>query len=520
MIRVRQVRISIYKDNLKEKIAKKLKTSINNIIDYKIIKESIDSRDKNNILFVYELDVNLKDDSNIKYNNDIFLSPKEIYEYTPTGNEKLNERPVIVGSGPAGLFCAYELAINGYKPIIIERGKQIEERVKDVELFLTTNKLNSESNVQFGEGGAGTFSDGKLNTMIKDKRFIGKKVFEVFIECGAPKEILYKNKPHIGTDLLRKIIINLRNKIISLGGEFKYNTKLTDLVIDNKKITGIIVNNKERINTDVLILAIGHSARDTFYMLKSYLTMESKPFAIGVRIEHLQKDIDKSLYGKSIDILGPASYKLTYKTNSGRGVYSFCMCPGGYVINSSSEENRLVINGMSNNKRDSKNANSAIVVTVDSNDFGEGLFAGMEFQKVLEEKAYILGEGKIPVSLYKDFKENKESKHFGNVKPEIMGEFTFKNLNEILPMYIKDSLIEGIEYFNKIIDGFNRDDAIISGLETRTSSPIRIIRNDVLESNIEGIYPCGEGAGYAGGITSSAIDGIKVSESIMNKYSA
>ncbi len=517
MIRVRQVKVSINKlDNLPYEVANKLHINKNDILDLNIIKESIDSRHKPDIYFVYEVDVKLKNESNIKFNNDIFISPKEEYEFTPKGDINLNHRPIIVGAGPAGLFTAYQLATYGYKPIIIERGNKVEDRIKDVENFLKTGVLNTESNVQFGEGGAGTFSDGKLNTMVKDKEYRSKKVLETFVKFGAPASILYSFKPHIGTDLLINVIANMRNEIIKLGGEFRYNSKLEDIIIENNKIAKVKVND-EYIDTDVLVLALGHSARDTFYMLNNYLHMEPKPFALGVRIEHKQSMIDKSQYGMVSDILGPASYKLAHTCKNGRGVYTFCMCPGGYVINSSSESGLLAVNGMSNHARDTENANSALIVTVTPNDFGPNPLDGIEYQRKLEKKAYEINNGKIPVQLYKDFKLNQKSTSFGNVKPIFKGDYELSNINEILPKYITESLIEGIEEFNKKIKGFSNDDAILAAIESRTSSPVRIVRDENYIS-IEGVYPCGEGAGYAGGITSAAIDGIKISEAIMNKY--
>ena len=517
MIRVRQVKVSINKlDNLSYEVANKLHINKNDILDLNIIKESIDSRHKPDIYFVYEVDVNLRNESNIKFNNDIFISPKEEYSFTPKGDINLNHRPIIVGAGPAGLFTAYQLATYGYKPIIIERGNKVEDRIKDVENFLKTGVLNTESNVQFGEGGAGTFSDGKLNTMVKDKEHRSKKVLETFVKFGAPASILYSFKPHIGTDLLINVIANMRNEIIKLDGEFRYNSKLEDIVIENNKIAKVKVND-EYIDTDVLVLALGHSARDTFYMLNNYLHMEPKPFALGVRIEHKQSMIDKSQYGMVSNILGPASYKLAHTCKNGRGVYTFCMCPGGYVINSSSEKGMLAINGMSNHARDTENANSALIVTVTPNDFGPNPLDGIEYQRKLEKKAYDLNNGKIPVQLYKDFKLNQKSTSFGNVKPIFKGDYELSNINEILPKYITESLIEGIEEFNKKIKGFSNDDAILAAIESRTSSPVRIVRDENYIS-IEGVYPCGEGAGYAGGITSAAIDGIKISEAIMNKY--
>ena len=522
MLRVRQIKVPVNLDNndyLLDRISKKLKVKKTDIKDYIIIKKSIDARDKNNVFFVYELDIDVLNEDYILKNNkntDIIKSSKIVYTFPKAIN--LSKRIIIVGSGPAGLFCAYSLATAGYKPIIIEQGEMLEDRVNSVEEFFKTNKLNPLSNIQFGEGGAGTFSDGKLNTLVKDKLGRGKKVFEIFVENGAPEEILYLQKPHIGTDILRKVIINIRNKIISLGGEFKFNTKLTDIIISNNKVVGIITNNKNKLLCDSLVLAIGHSARDTFYMLnENNISMKSKNFAVGLRIEHPQDMINKSQYSKFYKYLPPASYKLTYKSTYNRGVYTFCMCPGGYVVNASSEDNRLVVNGMSNYKRDSKNANSAIVVTVNNNDFGTSLFGGLEFQRKLEEKAYELGSGFIPIQLVKDYKDNNKSTNLGEVSLCIKGKYTFSNFNSLFNEEITNSIKEGIENFDTKIKGFGRDDAILLGVESRTSSPITIERDENLESNIKGIYPCGEGAGYAGGITTSAIDGLKVAEAIATK---
>ena len=525
MIRIRQIKIPVLDDNkeyLLNKIANKLRINSNEIKDYKIIKKSIDARDKNNILFVYEVDISVTNEKTILNKNkskDIFLTPNEEYKFEVTGREELENNPIIIGSGPAGLICAYLLAENGYNPIIIEQGEQIEERVKTVEEFFNTNKLNVNSNIQFGEGGAGTFSDGKLNTLVKDKLHRGKKVFEIFIENGAPKEIMYLQKPHIGTDILRTVIVNIRNKIISMGGKFLFNIKLTNINITNNRITSIEVNNKDIIPCNIIVLAIGHSARDTFYMLhEKGLNMKNKNFAVGLRIEHLQDMINISQYGKFSKYLPPATYKLTHQSSTGRGVYSFCMCPGGYVVNASSEENRLVVNGMSNYQRDSKNANSALVVTVNNKDFGDDLFSGIEFQRELEEKAYSLGKGYIPIQLLGDFINNQETTKLGEIIPCTKGKTFFANLNKLFSKEITNSLKEGIENFNKKIKGFSREDAILLGVESRTSSPIIIERDKYLESNIKGIYPCGEGAGYAGGITTASIDGIKVAEFISKKY--
>lgn len=488
------------------------------IDNFKIIKKSIDARHASNNIVNYIYDIAIEiDDENIYINNKNNVSKYIHEEYIiPKLNNNANKKVYIIGFGPAGLFSSYLLAKAGLKPVIFERGKKIEERIKDVEDFWNSNKLNTESNIQFGEGGAGTFSDGKLNTMIKDK-LRQEFVFKTFVECGAPEEILYINKPHIGTDILRNVITNMRNKIIELGGEIHYESKLTNINIENNELKSIIINENDEYKTDNLILAIGHSARDTFKMLNSSLKMEPKAFAVGVRVQHKQYMINKNQYGLNHRYLGPADYKLTYKTSDERGVYSFCMCPGGFVVNSSSEEKRICINGMSNHDRAEENANSAIVVTVSPSDYGNNIFDGMYFQQKLEEKAYIEGKGLIPISLYKDYKLNKISASFGLINPIFKGKYNFANINNIFPEYINKSLKEAIDYFGTKIDGFNNDDVIIAAVEARTSSPIRILRNDNLESNIKGIYTCGEGAGYAGGITSAAIDGIKVAEAIINQ---
>ena len=520
MIRIRQVKANINAsdEELIKNIADKLKIKQDEIIDFNIKKKSLDARDKQDIHYVYEFDVKVKDENKVLKikSKDILKAPNEEYVFNITGTKKLEHRPIIIGAGPAGLFCGYMLAKYGYKPLIIERGEKVEDRIKTVEKFWQTGELNKESNVQFGEGGAGTFSDGKLNTLVKDKMFRNKKVLEIFVEAGAPEEILYINKPHIGTDLLRTVVKNLRNKIIEMGGEFKFNSCLTNINIENGKINSIQINNNEIIKTDILVLAIGHSARDTFRMLNNKIEMSAKPFAIGVRVQHKQEMINQSQYGENYPKeLPTASYKLTYKASNGRGVYTFCMCPGGFVVNSSSEENRLAINGMSNFKRDEEIANSAVIVTITPEDFGDRPLDGLKFQEKLEEITYQKGNGKIPIQLFGDFKENKISKEFKNVEPVMKGEYEFANLQEIFPEYISQSLIEAIIEFDKKIKGFSNEDTILAAIESRTSSPVRIQRDENGQSNIIGIYPCGEGAGYSGGITSSAMDGIKIAEYIV-----
>ena len=531
-------------DVLKKKAAKLLRITENDIEELVIMRQSIDARKKPQIYDVFMVDVSVKRASDKKAEEKIVSKAKDkgITVTTPVVYDFLEKAGVegelpqnaadtkiaVIGSGPAGLFCAYMLASNGFKPVVFERGADVDKRLEIVEKFWETGKLDTRTNVQFGEGGAGTFSDGKLNTMVKDKDGRGRKALSLFTTFGADSKIMYDAKPHIGTDVLRNVVKNMRNEIISLGGEFRFETQVTDIVTENGAVKALVANGEE-IPFDVAVLAIGHSARDTFSMLKERgVLMQKKPFAVGFRVEHPQKLINLSQYGmeepKSLPV---ASYKLVMNTKEGRGVYSFCMCPGGYVVNASSEEGRLAVNGMSYSKRDSENANSAIIITVDPKDFGsDDVLAGVEFQRKLEEKAYELGGGKIPVEYYDDFKNavsgdegvpSKEPVRFRDVcRPNTKGAYTFSNVHEILPDDLNKSFVEGMEKFGTMIKGYNSPDAIISGVETRTSSPVRINRIENGESeNINGLYPCGEGAGYAGGIMSAAMDGIKIAEFIV-----
>lgn len=524
MIRVRQIKVPVSEEKeelLRSLIAQKLHIPETDIINYHLNKEAIDARDKQNIYYVYELDVEVKDELKVlkkNKSNDVLKTPNEKYILPSSGTKELKGPIVIVGTGPAGLFAAYILASAGYQPLVIERGKMVDERLKDVEAFWQNGKLNPESNVQFGEGGAGTFSDGKLNTLVKDKRHLGKKVREIFIENGAPTEISYIYNPHIGTDKLRIVVKNMREKIIAMGGNFLFETKLTNIIIENNTLKAIEVNNNKIISCQNLILAIGHSARDTFRMLQEHnLKMEAKPFAIGIRIMHDQSLINENQYGQAAKNLPNASYKLTYTTKDKRGVYSFCMCPGGYVVNASSENKRLAINGMSNYNRDSGVANSAIVVTVTPKDYGDNILDGMHFQEQIESLAYNLAGGKIPVQRWQDFQNNCFSSKLA-FEGKFKGAFASCNLRTVLPTYITSSLLEAIPYFGKKIKGFDNPDALLAIIESRTSSPIRIVRDQNMEASIKEIYPCGEGAGYAGGITTSAIDGLKCAEEIIKKY--
>ena len=528
MLRISQLKLkpNHTERDLLQKLAKTLQISEQNISHYQIQKQSIDARKKQDIKYVYTIDVNVKNEKSIlrkKLAN--VTSANDIkYQFPLKGNQEFIHRPTIIGAGPAGLFCAYMLAENGYKPVIYERGASVEERVKDIEEFWKTGVLNTESNVQFGEGGAGTFSDGKLNTLVKDVSGRNKKVLEIFVENGAPKEILYQNKPHIGTDLLINVIRNMRTKILEWGGEIHFHSKFVDFTIDNDKVTRIKIDNNNQsswINTEALILAIGHSARDTFALLHDKsLPMHAKAFAVGVRVEHKQEMMNQSQYGTEHSYhLPPAAYKLATTLENGRGVYSFCMCPGGYVVNASSEQGHLAVNGMSYHARAGENANSAIVVTVSPEDFtSDHPLSGMYFQRELEKKAFELGEGKIPAQCFIDFCEHKVTTTLGSVKPQVKGAYTFANLRELFPPEISQSIEDGIKSFEHQIRGFSNDDTVLLGVESRTSSPVRIERNEQFQVEETGIYPCGEGAGYAGGITSAAMDGIKIAEKIAEKY--
>ena len=500
----------------KNKLTDILKKKFSPFNSYIINRESIDARKDVKIIYSIIFDVN-DEDKFIKKHKDSSKYIKKDYKYRVTGSLKMKYRPVIVGAGPSGLFAAYFLSLEGFKPLIIEMGKDIDERDIDVNNFFNTNKLNINSNVQFGLGGAGLFSDGKLNTGISDKSYRINKVLELFVKFGANKDILYSNRPHIGTDILKIVIKNMKEEIERLGGEFMFNSKLTSINISNNKVDSIIINDSKVISCDNLILAIGHSSRDTFYMLNDKgVYLESKPFAVGFRVSHKQDLINKSQYGEAYKYLDSASYKLTYNSLSHYGVYSFSMCPGGYIVNASSFKDRLCVNGMSLYKRDSGYANSAIVISVSKKDYGEELFDGVKFQEQIEKKAYEIGNSFIPVQLYKDFKDNVTST--SKIESSFKGNTYNANLRDILPDYLNKDIIDAMEYFGSKIKGFNSSNTVLAGIESRTSSPIRINRDLSFNSNIKGIYPIGEGAGYAGGITSSAVDGIKCFEKIIEIY--
>ncbi|QXM05146.1 NAD(P)/FAD-dependent oxidoreductase [Crassaminicella indica] len=526
MIRVNEVKLSLDENTsiLKERIAKKLKINEKDIIDYKIYRESIDARRKN-ISFVYSIDVQVKNEEKIlKKNKNVKKSPSLEYKDIASGNKRLENQPIIIGMGPAGMFAGLILAKRGYRPIILERGEDVDTRTKDVESFWNIGKLKIDSNVQFGEGGAGTFSDGKLTTRIKDIRC--RKVLDEFVKMGAPEEILYVQKPHIGTDILKNVVKNIRKSIEAFGGEVRFKSKVTDFFIEDGKIKGLEINGSTRIAAKEVILAIGHSARDTYEILhKRGVQIRQKPFSIGVRIEHQQGMVNRSQYKEFAEHprLGAADYRLTYQSKNGRAVYTFCMCPGGTVVAAASEENMVVTNGMSEYKRDKENANSALLVQVNTDDFeSDHPLAGVAFQQKWEKLAFQAGGSNYfaPAQLVGDFLKDVPSNKLGNVKPSYLPGVKLTDLKKCLPGFVIESMKEAIIEMDKKLNGFAMSDAVMTGVETRSSAPIRIERNaDTMESiNIKGMYPIGEGAGYAGGIISAAVDGIKAAERIIEKY--
>ena len=522
-------------DDIKKAALAFLGLKENDIEKTEVFKRSVDARNREDVFYIYAVDVYCKRKPLKKFKPNE-AGPAEVFRYKlpERGGKALNDPPVIIGFGPAGLFAAYILSLAGFKPIVLERGKKAEERQKDIDDFLSGKPLNPDSNVLFGEGGAGTFSDGKLNTLIKDRDGKGRFVLKTFVDFGADEDVLYDSKPHIGTDKLSVIVKNMREKLISLGADIRFNSRFNDFKTDNDRLCDISYSasdgSKESVNTELAILATGHSARDVFKLLNDKkMHMSSKAFAIGVRAIHPQELISKNQYGDFYRKLPAASYKLTAGLENGRSVYSFCMCPGGYVVNSSSEEGMLVVNGMSYSARDGAYANAAIIVNVTPEDFekegfGKTPLSGVEFQKKYERKAYEIGRGKIPVQNLKAFSEKRECNEteaensVKNAGLMIKGGVTPADLNSCLPEFVCESLVEGFKIFDRKIKGFGDGSTILAGIESRTSSPVRINRDENMFSSVKGLIPCGEGAGYAGGIMSAALDGIKAAERIIKEY--
>ncbi|WP_249028745.1 NAD(P)/FAD-dependent oxidoreductase [Tannockella kyphosi] len=522
MLEINNVKMPLKQTDARIKISQLLNVSKNKIKNVQIVKQAVDARRKNNIHFLCSYHFEIENEAMIiKKNPKVSLSIVEQYNYPflqPT-----NQRIVVVGSGPAGLFCAYQLARSKQEVILIERGSKVEKRKEDIDLFFKEGILQTESNVQFGEGGAGTFSDGKLTTGVKDHR--KQFILNTLVTHGAPKEILYRNKPHVGTDYLMDVVKNMRLFIEENGGKVIFDTKLEDIHVQNNKIESITMTTngkQEKLSLDKLVLAIGHSARDTYRMLDANgIKMEQKPFAVGLRIEHLQSFINECQYGQEKDnpILPVADYKLAVQSLDKRGVYSFCMCPGGQVVNASSQAHHLVVNGMSNFKREQENANSAILVTVNREDFGsEDVLAGVEFQEKLEQKAYELGGSNyhVPVQRIEDYLNGSMEYDMEQVIPSVLPAYKYAKLEQLFSYEINQSLKQGLTFMDKKIPGFISQ-AVLSGVESRSSAPVRIYRDEKMCSNIQGIYPIGEGAGYAGGIMSSAIDGLKCSENLLQE---
>ncbi|MGC7846621.1 NAD(P)/FAD-dependent oxidoreductase [Desulforudis sp. 1088] len=528
MLRVSGLKLGIDEDEsvLPKLLVKRLRIRPQDLLDFKIFKRSIDARDPETVYFVYTVDAAVDNEQDVlrrTRNRRITVTPDLTYKHVPTGTAALRHPPVVVGTGPAGLFAGLVLAEMGYRPLLLERGPDVDTRSEAVERFWATGELHPECNVQFGEGGAGTFSDGKLTTQIRDPRC--RKILEEMVEAGAPPEIIYVHKPHVGTDRLRTVVKNIREKIVRLGGTVRFESRVTEILVEDSRIKGVAVNGREKIPAEAVILAIGHSARDTFAMLyEKGVRMTPKPFSIGVRVEHPQQLINQAQHKKFAGHprLGAADYKLAYHSPRGRSAYTFCMCPGGVVVAATSEEGCVCTNGMSLYARNGENANSAILVGVQPEDYGSGHpLAGVEFQRKWERKAYELG-GKdycAPAQLVGDFLADRPSTGLGRVRPSYRKGVRLAELKNALPDYVVETIREAIPEFDKKLRGFNHPEAVLTGVETRSSSPVRIVRDENFESSIKGLFPAGEGAGYAGGIVSAAVDGIKVAETVAGRYS-
>jgi uncharacterized protein len=537
MLRITEIKLPIeladtlkhQDDHIRAALLKRLQIPESELIRFEIFKRGVDARKSQAILYVYNLDVEVKNEAKLlarfKKDPHIKPAPDTSYHFVAQSSQAQTHRPIVVGFGPAGIFAALILAQAGFNPIVLERGKEVRKRTKDTWGLWRKRTLNPESNVQFGEGGAGTFSDGKLYSQIKDPKHYGRKVLQEFVKAGAPEEILYVSHPHIGTFRLVGMVEEMRNTIISLGGEIRFESRVTDIAIENNQVKGVTLHHGEFIPTNHLVLAVGHSARDTFEMVhEKGIYVEAKPFSIGFRIEHPQSLIDRARYGKSYseDILkklGAADYRLVHHAQNGRSVYSFCMCPGGTVVAATSEPHRVVTNGMSQYSRNERNANAGIVVGITPEvDYPGHPLAGVEFQRQLESQAYVLGGSNYsaPGQLIGDFLANRPSTQFGEVQPSYTPGVHLTNLETALPEFAISAMREAIPAFAKQVPGFDLADGVLTGVETRTSSPIRIKRDDdTLQSiNTKGLFPCGEGAGYAGGILSAAVDGIKVAEAV------